>query len=325
VSERTPDPPSITSWVADATTAPSMHNAQPWLFRHTQADGVLIMRMDPARAMPHTDPSTRGLHIGCGAALFNLRVAAARAGWEPDVRLLPDPADPRTLARITFAPSGADDDIAALHPALRRRHTSREPFTDEAVPEAVLDGLRGAARAEGARLDVAGAWQVESLLDLVRDAERAEELAPGVREEITRWTTGSAAARPEGIPAEALGPGRYDGRAPVRDFTAGHRVEGHRSAVFEQSPCLAVLGTREDGREDWLRAGQALERVLLQATLDGLATSLNSQALEWPQLRWAVRDPSSTAGHPQMLIRLGYGPEAPATPRRPVSEVLVLA
>jgi len=315
----------MTSWVADATTAPSMHNAQPWLFRYAQAEGVLTMRMDPVRTMPHTDPSTRGLHLGCGAALFNLRVAAARAGWEPDVRLLPDPADPETLAVITFAPSDVDDDIAGLYPALSRRHTSREPFTDEAVPEAVLDGLRGAARAEGARLDVAGEWQVETLLDLVWDAERAEELAPGVREEITRWTTGSDPARPEGIPTESLGPRRYDGRAPVRDFTGGHRVEGRGSAVFEQSPCLAVLGTREDGREDWLRAGQAMERVLLQATLDGLATSLNSQALEWPQLRWAVRDPSSTAGYPQMLIRLGYGPEVPPTPRRPVSEVLVLA
>ncbi|MGW1518968.1 Acg family FMN-binding oxidoreductase [Streptomyces sp. NPDC002287] len=325
MSARTPDPPSMTSWVADAITAPSMHNAQPWLFRYDQAGGVLTLRMDPARTMPHTDPSTRGVHIGCGAALFNLRVAAARAGWEPDVRLLPDPAGPETLAVITFAPSDVEDDIAGLHPALSRRRTSREPFTDETVPEAVLDGLRGAALAEGARLDLAGAWQVETLLDLVRDAERAEELTPGVREELTRWTTGPDTVRPEGIPAESLGPRRFDGRAPVRDFSPGRRVEGRRSAVFERSPCLAVLGTREDGRQDWLRAGQAMERVLLQATLDGLATSLNSQALEWPQLRWAVRDPSSTAGYPQMLMRLGYGPEVPATPRRPVSEVLVLA
>ncbi len=65
-----------------------------------------------------------------------------------------------------------------------------------------------------------------------------------------------------------------------------------------------------------------MERVLLQATLDGLATSLNSHALEWPELRWAVRDPRSAMGHAQMLIRFGYGPQVPATPRRPVEEVL---
>lgn len=65
-----------------------------------------------------------------------------------------------------------------------------------------------------------------------------------------------------------------------------------------------------------------MERVLLQATLDGLVTSLTSQALEWPELRWAVRDPGSAMGHVQMVIRLGYGPEGPVTPRRSVSDVL---
>ncbi len=46
--------------------------------------------------MPHTDPDTRALNIGCGAALLNLRVAC-RAGWYPATRL---PADPADLALI---------------------------------------------------------------------------------------------------------------------------------------------------------------------------------------------------------------------------------
>jgi hypothetical protein len=301
-----------------------MHNAQPWRFDYAKADGLLSLRIDPGRRMPHTDPSARGLHIGCGAALFNLRVAAACAGWEPRVRLLPDATAPEILAVITFVERREWDDIADLYPAIGRRHTSREPFSDEAVPEALLDGLRGAALSEGARLDLPGDWQLQAVLDLVRDAEHEEELSPAVREEIARWTAVTDSTRHEGIPVHALGPRPYDGRAPVRDFAGGRRVEGRGSAVFEQSPCLAVLGTREDTREDWLRAGQAMERVLLQATQDNLATSLNSQALEWPELRWALRDPVSATGFPQMVIRLGYGPEAPAIPRRSVSDVLVI-
>ncbi|MFI0828049.1 Acg family FMN-binding oxidoreductase [Streptomyces roseolus] len=321
---RTPETTSVASWVADAVLAPSMHNAQPWLFHYVEAEGALWLRMDPARTMPHTDPSTRGLHLGCGAALFNLRVAAAHAGWEPRIRLVPQAADPEALAVITFGPSGEQDDIAALYPAIPRRHTSRRPFSDEAVPDGLLDGLRGAARAEGARLDLAGDWQVEWIRELVWDAELAEGLAPAMRDEITRWTAGTDTARSEGIPSSALGPRRHGGRAPVRDFGAGRQIGGQGSAVFEESPCLAVLGTREDRREDWMTAGQAMERVLLQATRDGLSTSLNSQVLEWPELRAALRDPVSGARYPQMLIRLGYGPEASATPRRSVSEVLVV-
>ncbi|WP_030299813.1 Acg family FMN-binding oxidoreductase [Streptomyces katrae] len=320
---RRPDTDSVESWVAAATAAPSMHNAQPWLFRYTRDSGELLLTMDPERAMPQTDPSTRGLHVGCGAALFNLRVAAAHAGWEARVRPLPDPADRKQLAAVTFAPAGTEDEATALYPAIRRRRTSREPFSDEAVPQAVLDGLSGAARAEGARLTFPGAWQVQAMLDLLRNAEYAEALSPEARDEIARWTgTGTEEETHEGVPSSAFGPRRYGGAAPVRDFAGDRPVEGRRSAVFEHSPCLAVLGTREDGPQDWLRAGQAMERVLLQATLDGLSTSLNSQALEWPELRWAMRDPLSPTGYPQMLLRLGYGPDVPPTPRRPVSDVL---
>ncbi|MEU9983123.1 nitroreductase [Streptomyces sp. NPDC050856] len=318
-----PDVDSLNSWVADATAAPSMHNAQPWRFRYTPHNGELLLRLDPARAMPRSDPSTRGLHIGCGAALFNLRVAAAHAGWDAQVRPLPDPADREALAAVAFLPGGADDGLGALYPAIRDRHTSREPFTDEAVPRAVRDGLSGAAVAEGARLAFPGVWQVQAILDLVWDAEYEEELSPRVREEISRWAgTGTEDARGEGIPSAAFGPRPYGVRSPVRDFAVGRTVEGRRTAVYERSPCLAVLGTRQDGPEDWLRAGQALERVLLRATLDGLVTSLSSQVLEWPELRWALGDPLSPTGHPQMLIRLGYGPQGPSTPRRPVSDVL---
>ncbi|WP_149181943.1 Acg family FMN-binding oxidoreductase [Streptomyces sp. TRM49041] len=335
MTARSLDIPVVTRLVADATTAPSMHNAQPWIFRHVRGSGTLELRMDPARTMPREDPAHRALHIGCGAALFNLRVAAAHEGWDPRIDLLPDPAEPTLLAEAAFTrPTGPDDELAALYPALRKRHSNRFPFTDEIVPQAVRDELSGVAVAEGARLVFLGAWQTEEVLTLVRDAEAEESMDPEVRAEVARWAwrkeddalaaaqDPAHAARTSGIPTYAFGPRRYDGRAPVRDFAAHERPAGRGAATFEQRPCLAVLGTRDDGPADWLRAGQALERVLLQATLDGLATSLNSHVLEWPELRWAVRDPRSAMGHAQMLIRLGYGPTAPATPRRPVDEVL---
>lgn len=290
------------------------------VFRYARGGDTLRLRMDPSRTLPHADPDHRALHVGCVDALFNLRVAAARAGWAPEVVLLPDPADPELLAEARFArPAAADDELALLHPALRKRRTNRFPFTDEPVPQAVRDQLCGAAVAEGARLVFLDPWQTEEVLELVRDAEAEEATDPEMRAEVARWTwrpENADAPRAEGIPSYAFGPRRYDGRAPVRDFA------GRRAATFERSPCLALLGTWEDRPADWLRAGQAMERVLLQATSDGLATSLNPHALEWPELRWAVRDPRSAMGYAQMLIRLGYGPEVPPTPQRPVAEVL---
>lgn len=95
---------------------------------------------------------------------------------------MPKGSDRELLAVATFVQLDESDDIVDLYPAIHRRHTSREPFSDETVPDAVLVGLRGAARAEGARLDLPGDWQIETLLELVWDAEHAEELSAGVRE-----------------------------------------------------------------------------------------------------------------------------------------------
>ena len=82
-----------------------------------------------------------------------------------------------------------------------------------------------------------------------------------------------------------------------------------------------MLSTHFNGRADWLRAGQALQRFLLTATIRGLAASPLTQPLEIGDA-WLVRDPRSGVEYPQMIVRFGYRLPVPRTPRRPVSEVL---
>ncbi|MEV7521855.1 nitroreductase family protein [Streptomyces sp. NPDC091371] len=324
-----PDIACVTRLVEDAAAAPSMHNAQPWRFVHRAGSGVVELHGDPRRALPHADPDLRALHLGCGAALFNLRVSAARAGREAVVRALPDARDPWFLAEVRLrepaAAPGTDEELAALYPALRRRHTSRFPFRDEEIPPALLDALRSAALLEGCRLVVPDAWHTDTLLGLVHDSEQREDADPAVRAETAAWLRTVAPdeePRSDGIPAAAFGPAAAGPGATVRDFGRARPVPGRARAAFESRPHIALLGTLGDTRGDWLRAGQALERILLQATADGLATSMTSQPLEWPELRWTARDPLAGMGHVQMVIRLGYGPQGTATPRRPVSDVL---
>ncbi|MEU4280469.1 hypothetical protein AB0F57_36975 [Streptomyces tanashiensis] len=184
----------VTSLVEDAVTAPSMHNAQPWRFVHRTGDGTVELHGDPARTMPHGDPDRRALHLGCGAALFNLRVAVAHRGLHADTRLLPSPADPWHLADLRLRTIGAqDDDLKAFHPALRRRHTNRFPFSEERIPSEVTGGLCAAALLEGCRLVVPGTWHTDTVLDLVHDSEMFEAANAAVRTEIATWTRTGAA------------------------------------------------------------------------------------------------------------------------------------
>jgi nitroreductase len=323
---KAPDAATLDLLVSAAAAAPSLHNTQPWRYRFDPDTVAIEVRADTARALPQTDPAGRALHISVGAALFNLRVAVAHTGREPVVRLLPHPADPGLLASVRMAGQPSDDDHDGrrgreLYDALWRRHSSRHPFSGRQVPPAVTAELVDAALAEGARLRLPGPAETVRILQLTAEAERRGASDPGRAAESRDWVREGAT---DGLPTAALGPQDAEGHLPVRDFTALRPAPRPPAEAFETHPAIAVLGTRHDRRADWLRAGLALEHVLLVATAHGVRTSLLHQAVEWPDLRWALRDVHEGIVHVHMLIRFGYGPQGASTPRRPVVEVLDL-
>ncbi len=304
-----------------AVAAPSMHNAQPWRFR--RHGDALEVYADPTRGLPVGDPSSRNGYIGCGAALLNLRLAAAASGLEAVVRLLPSADDPLHLATVSVAgPRTATAQERELYDAIPRRHTNRWPFEERPIAANVLDELRSAAAVEGADLHVPDVREADWLLELINDVDREQQFDARYREELRRWSGSTDATRADGIPESAAGPRDPEHRLPLRDFTAGRSVPERPYAPFEKAPQLAVLLTRTDHPVDWLRAGQALQRVLLTATARGIAASFLNQPVEREQTRPMVRDPLYGFGYPHMVLRLGYPTvEVPPTPRRPIPEV----
>lgn len=182
-----------------------------------------------------------------------------------------------------------------------------------------------AARTEGADLAFLVPPHLETVLDLIRDAEGYDRGDPAREAEQEHWTRYTKSDAPvDGIPDYAFGPRDASERATNRDFTGTGAPAGRARVLFERRPQLALLSTADDRPADWLRAGQALERVLLTATLDSVSTSFATQPVEWPDLRWVLRDPVHGTGNPQMIIRMGYGPTGPRTPRRRLDRVLTI-
>ncbi|MGC5015716.1 Acg family FMN-binding oxidoreductase [Streptosporangium sp. DT93] len=306
--------------ITAAGAAPSVHNTQPWRFvvRHRE---YVELHADPDRRLKVADPRGRSLHVSCGAALLNLRLALRVSGHRPITWSVPAAGDgsPTLLAAVrpaSAAPASAAEHT--LYEAITTRRTNRQPFTGRSVPRAVTDELSRAARMEGADLVLLDASASAVLLEEVAAAEEALTRDRDYRAELARWTSGRS--HHDGMPPYVQGPRPVGDLAPVRDLA---RVSGER-ARFEAHPRLAVVTTPGDGPADWLRAGQALQRVLLVATVHGVSTSFLNQPLDLRDMRRRT-DPRHPVGHPQMILRLGYGPAVPHAPRRPALELLRMA
>ncbi|MER5839128.1 MULTISPECIES: Acg family FMN-binding oxidoreductase [Streptomyces] len=302
------DAAAVHTLLAAAVAAPSIHNTQPWRFGLDPDSGTVQVRADHRRQLPRADPLRRAQHMSVGAAVFNLRVAAEHLGWDPVVRLRPAVDDPDLLATVQLSCPAADRhlSLSGLYDAVERRHTSRMPFTGRPVPDPVVTEMIGAARAEGAHLDVPDIMGTRRLLHLTEAAETRNAADPAGTGEMRAWVTPPGERAPYGIPLNALGPRDASGRMPVRDFTGVLPVPRLPAVRFERHAQVALLWTSHDRPEDWLRAGQALERVLLTATRYGVRTSMLHQAMEWPDLRAAMAGTRRRCS-PHLLIRFGYG------------------
>jgi nitroreductase len=310
----------ITEVLRAAVAAPSLHNTQPWRLRADTLGMAIEIYVDPARMLPVGDPYGRSAYLACGAALLNLRVAAAANGLQTRVVLAPDPDRPHLVARVGlsdgYLATPSDRELSA---AIRQRHSNRQPYRDEVLAPDVKAELVGAAKAEQGLLLFLDENEVTRVGHLIAEAERELLAKPAYRTELARWVGGERAE--DGVPSTALGPRSESGRDPVRDFLPA-RTEPVRYASFEELPQLAVLSVATNSCVGWITAGQALERVWLTATCLGVSVCPLTQPFETRDA-WLVRARRHGVGHPQMILRLGYGPPTTGrAPRRPVTDVV---
>ena len=305
-----------------AGRAPSLHNTQPWRFT-ISGDGIEL-HADTSRQLL-LDPDGREMIISCGAALYGLRLAVRSLGYVPEVELLPGPARRQRLARIRLGPAvPMTAEERKMLAAVPHRHTHRGPFEAGPLPAGLLARLQDDARAEGAiltQIDPGPARQ--ELMALLAASDRRQDRDPRARAETRRWSRDQCSPDRDGVPAHAFPaePSRDAGRLPLRDFDLGRGL-GLLPAGGPAPPLTAVLFTAGDNQGDWLRAGQALQRLLLRAASQWVFASLNTQPLEDVETRTLIRDRLALPGAPQMLLAFGISRIAHATARRPASDLI---
>ena len=312
--------------VSQAVWAPSVHNTQPWWFM-ADPDG-LCLYADQGRQLAAADPDGREMLLSCGAALFTARLALRVAGLVPEAQVLPDPAEPLLVARLTWphqaAPTRFEHQLAAQ---VRSRRSHRGGFDPlPLAPQLLTELVEGAPR-YGAVLQVVSDDGIRAALaEVVQEAEQALALDSARARERAVWTTPPGSIRCDGVPADAY-PARAERTFPYFPAPGFARGRGWGLPPLSTLPgrsagTVCLLSASSDGSADWIGAGQALQRILLTSAAWGVAVALHTQPF---QLGWGRGLVGLRRGlYPQLILRLGVTTQAAVGVRRPPGSVLTV-
>lgn len=257
--------------------APSDGNSQPWRF--VCRDDAVHVELDEKRTSA-VDIAFRASYLGIGAAVQNMRVAAAARGVLGEVELLPD----ESSAAVLRLGSGGDERLAAAHQPMLRRVTNRQAVEpDRPIPDDVLATLTGAATESGGGLAVlTGEAELGEAGRILASVDRLRYLLPDLhRDTVIELRDPRTDPIDRGVDVRSLELGvaapmlglirRGDVMAALAATDTPHNRGAQARALVESYSALVAVTTAGGEAEDYLRGGQAMESVWIAATAAGLA------------------------------------------------------
>jgi hypothetical protein len=312
-----------------AVLAPSSYNTQPWKFG-LHEEGIAVYA-DYSRRLPVADAGNRELIMGVGAAILNLRVAAAHFGFDCRVAYNHSGDSELPMAFLHLAPSEPGTQSSQrrdhLFPAITKRHTNRNPFLMARIPEQVIAAVNQQALSSLVSIYISRDGVLnQRVAGLVAEADRIQQADPAFRKELSSWLRPNHSQKGDGIRGASVG--MNDLLATVGPWATktfdlgGVRAAQDRNLCLE-APGLIVLHS-EDSPAHWLETGEVLESILLTLTRNTVQCSFFNMPIEVSELRLQLRSMLGLSSWPQLLLRIGYCLVEPAmSPRRPVSDVTI--
>lgn len=319
-----PGGPSAQDMIRYATLAPNGHNTQPWLFR--VGDRRIDILPDFSRRTPVVDPDDHHLFVSLGAAAENLSLASAARGRPGAVAV-----DPGGNGSVAFAFEHARPIPSPLFDAITARQSTRAEYDGRMVTPADLTTLARSAAVPGVDLVL---LTERSRIDRVRDlvlAGNSMQMADAafVRElkSWLRYNPRQALRTRDGLYSAASGnPAIPDWLGPLAfDWFSTAQAENETYArQIRSSAGIAVFVGAGETPADWVAVGRACQRFALQATALGLKHAFINQPVEVARLRPELAALIGVPGRrPDIVMRFGYGPTLPWSPRRPVEAVVL--
>lgn len=164
----------------------------------------------------------------------------------------------------------------------------------------------------------------------MREGDITQLSDPAFRKELISWrrfNDPSAVSTRDGLSGRAAGqPSLPDWLAGllINFVLTGKRQARTDAANIRSSSLIAVFVARQDRPEAWVETGRTYERFALQATALDIRTAFINQPIEVRRLRPQLNRLLGSEGETALLmLRAGYGAQAPFSFRRPLQHVIV--
>lgn len=314
--------PDYKTLVRYAILAASSHNTQPWIFK-LEKNRIRILP-DLSRRCPAVDPDDHHLYASLGCAAENLLLAAQAAGLKGHC------AYDASTSGVQIDFEEAPPFRSPLFEAIPSRQCSRVEYDGSQLSAGQLQQLEQAGQSEGVSIKLfTDADQKAQIARYVAEGNTAQFGDAAWARELKSWirfngqeavTTGDGLYGPAmGNPAVP----RWLGLLAMRFGFSANKQNQKDDRNIRSSSAIAVLVSEIDDKPHWIEAGRCYERLALQATALNLRTAFINQPVEVAPLRAEfARFLGVGNRRPDLLVRIGRGPETPRSLRRPVEEVL---
>jgi hypothetical protein len=307
-----------------ATLAPSSHNTQCWKFRLT--NNAIEILPDLQRRCRVVDPDDHHLFVSLGCATENLVRAAQANGLHAAATF---DAGPNEAIQVSLQSMPVVR--SPLFDAIPKRQSTRAEYDGKPLATKELELLEHAGTGNGVQVLLLTEKQaLENVLEYVVQGNTAQINNPAFVQELKRWIRFSDAE------AVRTGDGlfsRSTGNPSVPRWLGSHLMGMLLSAKKENekyakqvrsSAGIAVFFSDASDKAHWVETGRCYQRFALQATALGIRNAHLNQAVEIAAVRAQFSGFLGIGNRrPDLVVRVGRGPEMPRSLRRPVDNVLM--
>jgi molybdopterin/thiamine biosynthesis adenylyltransferase len=276
----------INQLVSTALLAPSAGNNQPW--KWVASDGKLYLFHDEKYSVSWGDFDNITSNIAFGTAIENLKIEAGKMNLSLSYSPFPNPKNPRLVAAFSFSkandlPYGQD-----LASGISLRLTNRKWGNKQDISQQIIQSLSTVASYQSpATISfIQDEKSIDAIAEIVAGVERIRFLYPQGHHDFytkeVRWTDESVNKTKDGLDINSLELSESDkigllvASNPdvitlLNKWGGGSAFEKLSRNAIKSSSAIGLITMPTYAAENFVKGGEAVQRVWLQANLKGLS------------------------------------------------------